>query len=868
MRPAPPRHIHIAIAGSGFGGLGTAIRLKQRGEEDFLVFERAGQLGGVWRDNTYPGCACDVESHLYSFSFARNADWSRSYSPQAEIRAYLEACTDRFGVRPHLRFHHAVEEATWDAVAARWNLRTSGGPFTADVFVCAVGALSEPGIPSFPGLESFQGKAFHSAAWDHDYDLGGKRVAVVGTGASAIQFIPAIQPRVKALTVFQRTPPWVLPRNDRAFRAFERRLLRASPALQLLARASIYSRRELSGLAFFHPRVAKLVERVALRYLARSVPDPELRRKLTPHYTLGCKRILISDDYFAAIAAPNVEVVTDAITRVTPAGVVTADGREHEVDAIVLGTGFRIQEFPFGRHIRGRDGRTLAEAWASTMTAHLGTTVAGFPNLFLLQGPNSVLGHSSVIIMIEAQIEHVLNALRAMRETGATAIEPTPEAQAAFVTEVDRAMQGTVWTTGGCSSWYLDRQGRNSALWPSFTFRFAHRVAPFHPEEYWMTPAHAKPTRVRPSPLDRLSVLLGRGMTHLPPGVQRALSGGRPVTTDGYTLDPGLQLILASDPRLRKPWSESPLRLRKQQDRAMIGSRGPLPRVHGVRDLEIEGASGPLRARHYATDAASAPLLVYFHGGGFLFGNLETHDVCCRLLCKHGGFHVLAVDYRLVPEHRFPAAIHDGQAALAWATKHAASLGADPSRVGVGGDSAGANISAVVSQLSRSTGIVPTCQLLIYPPTDRTRAHPSMNKLAEGFILTRATVEWFHAQYAAPVGANSSDPRISPLLASDLGGLPPALVVTAGFDPLRDEGEAYATALQAAGTVASLRRFEGLVHGFVNLTGIHDASRDAVVSIAGATRALFDVARPEASDAKKGERKSERAEGVRAVASH
>lgn len=848
MSPAPiVRHLRVAIAGSGFGGLGTAIRLKQTGENDFLVFERAGALGGVWRDNSYPGCACDVQSHLYSFSFARNPDWTRSYSGQAEIWAYLEACVDRFGVRPHLRFNHAILDATWDEDAQRWTLLTSAGVFTADVFVAAVGALSEPRVPDLPGLESFKGRLFHSAAWDHGYDLAGKRVAVVGTGASAIQFIPKIQPEVKTLAVFQRSPPWILPRRDRALRAFERRALRASPALQKALRASIQAKREISGAGFFYPALARLAQRLAAAHLTRSVPDAALRRKLTPSYTLGCKRVLISDDFYPAITQANVEVVTDAIVRVTPSSVVTTDGREREVDAIIFGTGFRIQEYPFGRHIHGREGKTLAETWAKTMTAHVGTTVAGFPNLFVLQGPNTALGHSSVLIMIEAQIDHLVHALAHMRETGATSVEPRPEAQAAFVSRVDRDMRGTVWTSGGCASWYLDQHGRNSALWPGFTFTFVQRVAPFHPEEYRMTrsTAHAKRAR-QPSPAERILFRVARALTHLPAHLQRTLSGKPAICRDGYTLDPALQLILAVDPSLKKPWPEDALHLRKTQDRAATSMRGPLPPVHATRDLEIDGAAGKLRARLYSTattGSAGAPLLVYFHGGGFVFGNLETHDVGCRLLCAHGGFHVLAVEYRLVPEHRFPAAIDDGLAALAWAFKHAAELGADPSRIGVGGDSAGANISAVVSQLARRTKHAPACQLLIYPPTDRAQAHPSMNGLAEGFLLTRASVEWFHAQYAAAVGADSSDPRISPLVAPDKGALPPALVVTAGFDPLRDEGEAYAAALRAAGNIAFLRRFDGLIHGFFNLTGIHDPSRDAVIAIAGATRALFE-ARP------------------------
>ncbi len=362
-----------------------------------------------------------------------------------------------------------------------------------------------------------------------------------------------------------------------------------------------------------------------------------------------------------------------------------------------------------------------------------------------------------------------------------------------------------------------------------------------------MTRPHTeKPRGSRRHPLDRLRFAAARAMTQLPPGLQRALAGGKPVARNGYTLDPGLQLVLAADSRRKDV--EDPLELRRERDRNIVAIRGPLPAVHEVRDLTVDGATGPLRARAYLTaptrpSGNGAPLLVYFHGGGFVFGDLETHEAGCRLLCKHGGFHVLSVEYRLVPEHRFPAAIEDGQAAFAWAVRHAADLGADPARVGVGGDSAGANISTVVSLLSRGAGakLSPACQILIYPPTDRTRAHASLNDLAEGFMLTRAAVEWFHAQYAAAVGADSADPRISPLLAAEKDGLPPALIITAGFDPLRDEGEAYAAALQAAGTPTVLRRFDSLIHGFFNLTGVHEPSRDAVVAIAAAARVMFDL---------------------------
>ena len=477
-------HVRVAIIGSGFGGLGTAIRLKQEGTDDFVVLERAGDVGGTWRDNSYPGCACDVESQLYSFSFAPNPDWTRRFSPQPEIQAYLRRCAERFGVLPHVRFHHEVLYARWDEGARRWRIETTRGVLTSDALVMAQGALSEPATPDVRGLATFAGRVFHSARWDHDYDLAGRRVAVIGTGASAIQFVPRIQPVVGRLHLFQRTPPWVVPRLDRALSGWERRLFRSVPAAQRLVRRGIYGGRELLLVAFRRPALARLVQRVALWHLERSVPDAALRAKLTPSYTLGCKRVLLSDDYLPALTRPNVELVTDGIAEVRERSIVDRRGVEREVDAIILATGFQPTTPPLAAHVRGREGRTLAEHWAGSPAAHVGTTVAGFPNLFMLMGPNTGLGHTSVVYMLEAQIEHVLGALRLLRERGAATIEPRREAQAAFVAAVDRRMRGTVWTAGGCASWYLDATGRNSTLWPDHTWRFRRRVTRVDPAEY------------------------------------------------------------------------------------------------------------------------------------------------------------------------------------------------------------------------------------------------------------------------------------------------------------------------------------------------------------------------------------------------
>jgi cation diffusion facilitator CzcD-associated flavoprotein CzcO len=477
-------HHRVAIVGSGFAGIGTGIRLKEDGLEDFVILERADDLGGTWRDNSYPGCACDVPSHLYSFSFAPNPRWTSTFSGQPEIWAYLRECADRYGIRPHIRFGTEVLEAVWDDDARRWRLRTPTGELTADVLVSGAGALSEPSVPALPGLETFGGATFHSARWNHTRDLTGRNVAVVGTGASAIQFVPQIQPSVRRLLVFQRTPPWVVPRRDRPLTGFEHGLYRTIPPAQRAMRGAIFGVRELFVLRFMHPREGAANERLARRHLEKQVTDPELRAKLTPDYRMGCKRILISNDFYPALTRSNVTLVTDAICEVRPNGILTADGAEHEVDTIIFGTGFHVTDLPIAERVRGRDGRTLAETWSGSPRAHLGTTVTGFPNLFILLGPNTGLGHNSVVYMIEAQIEHLRGALRTLERERATTVEPRADAQEAFVADVDRRMAGTVWTTGGCKSWYLDSTGRNSTIWPGFSFNFRKRVARFDPKEY------------------------------------------------------------------------------------------------------------------------------------------------------------------------------------------------------------------------------------------------------------------------------------------------------------------------------------------------------------------------------------------------
>lgn len=481
-------HLRVAIIGSGFSGLGTAIKLKQDGIEDFLVFERAEDLGGTWRDNSYPGCACDVPSHLYSFSFALNPSWSRSFSGQAEIWAYMRRCVERFGVAPHLRFGHEVLSARWDTTAQHWIVETARGTWTADALVTAAGPLHEPALPALPGIDTFAGAAFHSARWDHDLDLAGRNVAVIGTGASAIQFVPQIAPKVGQLRLFQRTAPWIIARGDRALTRAEHALFRAVPLAQKLARAAVFLTQEASAVGFVHPRLGRVAQVVARRHLRKQVPDPQLRARLTPSYAMGCKRVLRSDDYLPALSRDNVDLITEKITEIRPHGIVTADGVEHPVDTIIYGTGFRVTDSPIADRITGRDGRTLAEAWQGSPEAYLGTTVTGFPNMFLLLGPSTGLGHTTVIYMLESQLAYVLDALRHLARDGVASFEPRPEAQRAFRDDIDRRMRTTVWSVGGCTSWYMDKTGRNSVIWPTFASSFRRRLRRFDPSQHELTP--------------------------------------------------------------------------------------------------------------------------------------------------------------------------------------------------------------------------------------------------------------------------------------------------------------------------------------------------------------------------------------------
>ncbi|WZH50732.1 MAG: NAD(P)/FAD-dependent oxidoreductase [Nocardioides alkalitolerans] len=500
-----PAHVDVLVVGAGFAGLATAIRLDEDGR-DFLVVDKGDSVGGTWRDNTYPGAACDVPSQLYSFSFAPG-DWSRSFSPQPEIKAYLDRVAASAGVLDRFVFSTSLEHAAWDETHQRWDVTTSAGSLTADVLVSGAGGLSEPRLPDIAGIEDFGGEIFHSARWDHHADLAGKRIAVIGTGASAIQIVPQLQQVAGRLDVYQRTAPWVIPRHDRTYPAVERLALAKVPGLRRLYRTAIYWGRETYVPAFtMLPDIAKPAELMARANIRTGISDPELRRKVTPDFKIGCKRILISNTYYPALDADNAELVTDPIARITPTGIVTADGTEREIDVLVVATGFHTTDQPIAHQIVGREGRSLADVWAETgMQAYRGTTIHGFPNLFQVVGPNTGLGHSSMVFVIESQVAYIRDALRVMAQNSYAAVEPRRDAQDDWNRRLHRRMRRTVWSTGGCASWYLDEHGRNTTLWPRSTVSLRLGLRSFDTRAYTVTgpvpataPPDAAPTRETP----------------------------------------------------------------------------------------------------------------------------------------------------------------------------------------------------------------------------------------------------------------------------------------------------------------------------------------------------------------------------------
>ncbi len=475
----------IIIIGTGFGGLGMAIQLKKAGFTTVMLLEKAGQLGGTWRDNTYPGAACDVQSHFYSYSFEPKHDWSRKFGLQHELLEYMEHCADKYGIREHIRFNSEVAEAAFDDTRNRWTLTlASGEKLEAQVVITATGQLNQPAWPDIKCMGSFEGTVFHSARWNHDYDLKGKRVAVIGTGASAIQFVPEIAGKVESLALFQRSAAWVLPKPDRAFRPWEQTLFKAIPAWDRLYRYLIYWKNESRGLAFTKfSGLLDIFARQAKREARKYVTDPDKLKHIIPDYQIGCKRILISNDWYPTINRSNLDLVTDPIEKIDAKGVQTRSGKHYPVDAIIFGTGFRASEFLSPIRVTGRGGITLNEAWNNGAAAFKGITVSGFPNLFMLYGPNTNLAHNSILYMLESQFQYVLSALDALQNHPGTAMDVRKDQWERYSSMMQKGLEGSVWSSG-CSSWYLDENGKNTLNWPGFTFSYRLSTRNVDPTDY------------------------------------------------------------------------------------------------------------------------------------------------------------------------------------------------------------------------------------------------------------------------------------------------------------------------------------------------------------------------------------------------
>jgi len=476
------RDVDVAIVGGGISGIGAAIAIREAGLGEVLVLERAGELGGTWRDNTYPGCACDIPSVIYSYPFAPNPGWTRVFAHREEIQEYVLRTAVEHGVPACTSLNTEVHHARWDDADQRWRLATSTGPVRARALVLAAGPLHEPVLPDVPGLDAFAGTTFHSARWQHDHDLTGERIAVIGNGASAAQFVPQIRREAQHVTVFQRTPSWVMPKLDWRIGRLQRAVVRRVPALQRFARQVVWTGLDAMILTTHHARLAGLVAPVAQWNIRRAIKDPELRRAVTPDYTVGCKRVLISNDYYPALAKPDVSLVPHAVKEVRERSVVDATGAEHEIDTIIFGTGFHVTDLPIAERVHGRDGRSLADTWDGSPRAYKGTTISGFPNAFMLFGPN--IGTASAFVMLDAQLKYLADALRAMRDHGWSSVDVRAEEQAADKARVDARLAHSAWNAGGCSSYYLDAKGNNASVFPG-TMRRMHRVlARFDAEAY------------------------------------------------------------------------------------------------------------------------------------------------------------------------------------------------------------------------------------------------------------------------------------------------------------------------------------------------------------------------------------------------
>ena len=766
--------LHTLIIGSGFAGIGMAIALKKAGLGDFLILEKRSDVGGVWRDNTYPGAACDVPSHLYSFSFEPNPNWSRVFARQAEIHQYLQHCARKHGLLPSTRFGCEVARASFDEDLALWTVTlTNGEVLQARHVVTATGQLSRPVFPKLEGMEQFKGHVCHSALWDHSHDLTGQRVAVIGTGASAIQFVPAIADSVSQLTVFQRSAAYILPRPDGPYASWRKALFRALPWTMKLHRARIYAQYESRAIGFTGAKsVMELAGGIPFRALLRKqVPDPALRAQLTPDYPIGCKRILLSNDYLATMAKPNVNLVTQGIRRITADGVETVDGQHHPADAIVYGTGFAATEFLAPMAITGRDGLALNEAWQKGAQAYLGMTVPGFPNFFMLYGPNTNLGHNSIIYMLESQIAHVMRCLKAADQAGASTVEVDATRHTRFNRTIQDRLRSTVWQ--GCKSWYVDANGHNSTNWPGFTLSYR-----------WLT-RHSSLNAYHFSSPDRSG---GQVVRHAEPsGMVESVSAGV-----------SRALLRLTFKTLIRP----PVGVGAQ--RVIVSALARLmPAVGGVNIDHKEVGSLATEVISPRQAPGQGPVVLYLHGGGFCVGSARTHrSVTTRLAAA--GMTLWVPEYRLAPEHPQPAALEDALTSY----RHLLSSGVPHHQIVVCGDSAGGGLALSLALKLRDAGEpLPAGLMLLSPFLDTSLSGDTVRSASARDPMLH--VDWLKqaVRWYAPQNGQQ-------LLEADLQGLPPMLIQVGDQEVLQSDSTRLSALAMRCGVPYKLEVHEGRWHVF------------------------------------------------------
>ncbi|ARU88146.1 alpha/beta hydrolase fold domain-containing protein [Pseudomonas sp. M30-35] len=784
-KPEACTDVRVIIIGTGFAGLGLAIQLQKAGIDRFLLLEKAEDVGGTWRDNSYPGAACDVPSHLYSFSFEPKLDWTRKFAPQAEIHSYMQHCADKYQLRPHIRFNSEVASATYEAEHSQWRVTlVSGEQFVAPILVSACGQLNQPAYPSIPGRDSFAGEAFHSARWRHDIDLTGKRIAVIGTGASAIQFVPQIQVNAAHLTLFQRSAAYVISKPDRAYRPWELAVMRRFGWLQKIDRGLKYIQHESRALAFVSfPLLLKAGRFSFKRALARGISDKQLRSQLEPDYPIGCKRILISNDYYPALSQANVSVVSQRIKQISNDAVITEDGVAHPCDVLIYGTGFMATDFLSPMAITGLEGLDLNQVWREGAEAYKGISVSGFPNLFLLYGPNTNLGHNSIIYMLESQFRYVLGCIEALDRYSLTALDVKPDVQRQFNNKIQRAIHHTVWAQG-CTSWYQTASGKHTNNWPGYTFNYRRITRAPELQDYQTIPVRFTP------PADAQPVL------------RTVLRGGLRVLFRGIVRPP------------------VPVALQRWLVTALAA-------VHWV---ETDGSrtKGKIAGRScewYKPSQESDGVILYLHGGAYVIGGANTHRAICKTLMSKAQVQLCALNYRLAPEHPFPAARDDAVAAYQALLEQ----GFAPSKIIIAGDSAGGNLALLTALHLRHLGLaLPRALVCLSPLTDFSLAQ--LHKPEGGDpMLSQAWMEQSRRDFLSAQIA-PQDPAVSPVFA-DLSGLPPILIQVAEQELLLNDSLRFEQRAKEAGVDVRLELYPGVWHVFQAHAGLLKASDYALARV-------------------------------------